>query len=96
MNERSTDSLHGEIFYFEGAGESFDATPSKQSHSKKASSRPVGSIQKESAVTAAQSNDNLIDERDQSNSLVAWSQKAILDAKQSKKIIKNSTADDKN
>lgn len=56
----------------------------------------MGSIQKESAVTAAQSNDNLIDERDQSNSLVAWSQKAILDAKQSKKIIKNSTADDRN
>ena len=81
MNERSTDSLHNEIFYFEGAGESFDATPSMQGHSKKASSRPVGSIQKESAVTATQSNDNLIYERDQSNSLAAWSQKAILDAK---------------
>ena len=81
MNERSTDSLHGEIFYFEGAGESADATPSKQSHSKKVSSRPAGGIQKESAATATQSNDNLIDERDKSHSLVAWSQKAILDAK---------------
>ena len=96
MNQRSTDSLHDEAFNFGSAGDSFEANTGQVFHGKKASSRALGGTQIGSNAINSNSNDQLVNERDQELNLVAWSQKAVLDTKQKKKTMKHNTLDDRN
>ena len=95
MNQRSTDSLHEEVFNFGGDGDSFEAHAGQVFHGQKASSRALGGTQIDNNVINSNSIDQLVNDRDQELNLVAWSQKAVLDAKQKKKTMQHNTVDDR-